>query len=96
MDPLSLTLGLITAFKEVYALSRCIYRACESARASDEEREHLRKILRFELLSVQSFGRRYLKKEIIIGDAGLDVVSLLCFPEPVMWKADRLGSTGPR
>lgn len=80
MDPFSLTLGLITAFKEVYALSRCIYRACESARASDEEREHLRKILRFELLSVQSFGRRYLKKEIIIGDAGLDIhwASLIC------------------
>jgi hypothetical protein len=77
MDQLSLTLGLITAFKEEYALSRCIYRACESARASDEEREHLRKTLRYELLSVQSFGRRYLKKEIIIGDAGLDVVSFI-------------------
>ena len=74
MDPLSLTLGLITAFKEVYLLSRCVYRACESARASDEERWKLRRDLRYELIYVQSFGRFYLKNNNVASDARLDDV----------------------
>lgn len=75
MDPFSITVGavgLITVFKEVYLLSRCIYRACESARASDEEREKLRHDLRYDLLRIRSFGRHYLKNKNMFGDPGLD------------------------
>jgi hypothetical protein len=73
-DPVSLTLALITAFKEVYLLSRCIYRACESAKASEEERAKLRQDLRFELIYIQSFGRYYLKSKSIADDDRLDKV----------------------
>ncbi|TVY88583.1 hypothetical protein LAWI1_G008339 [Lachnellula willkommii] len=72
MDPFSLTVGLITVFKEVYLLSRCVYDACRSARASDEEREKLRHDLRYDLLRIRSFGRYYLKNKEIFGDKGLD------------------------
>jgi hypothetical protein len=68
------TIGLITAFKEVYLLSRCLYQACESARASNEESEKLRRDLRYELETVQAFGRLFLKNKSGINDAGLDAV----------------------
>lgn len=74
-DPLSLTLSLLTAFKEVYLISRCIYRACETAKASDEERTRLRKDIRFELLYLQSFGRYYLKNDGAANSTKLDAVS---------------------
>jgi hypothetical protein len=52
MEPVGFTLGLITTFKEVYLLSRYVYEACKSARASDEECEKLRRDLRCELVFV--------------------------------------------
>lgn len=78
MDPFGLTVGvvgLITSFKEVWLLSRCLYRACESARASDEEREKLRKDMLYELDTLRSFGRFYLQNGSITGDERLDDVS---------------------
>ncbi|TGO49272.1 hypothetical protein BCON_0215g00100 [Botryotinia convoluta] len=74
MHPFSITVGavgLIIVFKEVYLLSRCIYRACESARASDEEREKLRHDLRYDLLRIRSFGRHFLRNKNMFGDHGL-------------------------
>jgi len=79
-DPFSITIGLITVFKEVYLLSHCIYKACESAKASEEEREKLRQDLRFELLYIQSFGRYYLNTKSIANDERLDKVHLLMDP----------------
>lgn len=74
MDPLSLTLGLVTAFKEVYLISKFIYHTMASARHSDTERESLRKEFRLEFLYVQSFGRYFLKGKGILDDAELDPV----------------------
>lgn len=75
MDPFSLTVGivgLITSFKEVCLLSQCLYKACESAVASDEERASLREDMRCELNFVRSFGRFYLQNSSITGDVKLD------------------------
>ena len=75
MDPFSLTHGLITAFKEVYLLSQCVYKACASAKASDEERKKLRQDFRYELVYVQSFGNLYLKNPGVTEDTKLEEVS---------------------
>jgi hypothetical protein len=91
-DPFSIAVGvagLYTAFKEMYLLGKCVYRACESARASDEERRKLRHDFRFQLVYAQSFGQYYLKNKKIADDIGLDTVSneniALCEP----FKANR-------
>lgn len=72
MDPLSLTLSLITAFKEVYLVSKFIYHTMASARHSDTERESLRKEFRFEFLFVQSFGQYFLKGKGLVNNADQD------------------------
>lgn len=91
-DPFSIAVGvagLYTAFKEMYLLGKCVYRACESARASDEERRKLRRDFRLQLVYIQSFGQYYLKNKKIADDIGLDTVSdeSIAFCEPS--KADK-------
>ena len=70
-DPFSI-IALIISFKEVYLLSKSIYEAFESARASEAERRKLQTDFRFEYVFVQSFGRFYLQRKAIEsnGDEG--------------------------
>ena len=77
-DPFSIAVGvagLYTAFKEMYLLGKCVYQACESARASDGERKKMRHDFRFQLIYVQAFGQYYLKNKKIADGIGLDTVS---------------------
>lgn len=66
--------GLYTTFKEVYLLSRSIYRACQTARASDDERKKLQDDVHFEMSYIQHFGRYYLASGRIAEDKHLDQV----------------------
>ena len=89
MDPFSLTVGivgLITSFKEVWLLSKCLYRACESAVASEQEKEKLRNDMIYEIDAMRSFGKFYLENSSVTDDAKLDEVSLVqsIIDEPLM------------
>jgi hypothetical protein len=76
-DPFSLTVGIITLFKETYLVANYIYKAVNSAKNSEEERKDVASKMRWELLVLQSFGRYFSRAHgVIVRDVGLDEVSV--------------------
>ena len=61
MEPTSLVFATITAFKEVFLLSRVIYRAAISGKHVLAERSDLHQEFYRELLFLRDFGVRFLQ-----------------------------------
>lgn len=75
-DPFSLSVGIITLFKETYLIAAFIYKTLRSAKHSEKERGEIASNMRSELLILQSFGRHFTKiNGTIVGDIALDEVS---------------------
>ena len=75
MDPLSISVAIITLFQETYLLIRYVYKTVESASNSDSEREDVVASMRWELLMLESFGRWFTKiNGIVTNDSMLDEV----------------------
>lgn len=68
MDPLSLSLGIITLFQETYLLVNYVYKIVNSAKDSDEEREDIASSMRWELLMLESFGRWFTRANGVVTD----------------------------
>lgn len=76
MDPLSISVAIITLFQETYLLVTYVYKAVNSATGSDEEREDVVASMRWELLTLESFGRWFTKaNRIVTGNSMLDEVN---------------------
>lgn len=76
-DPFSLTVGIITLFKETYLVANYIYKTVNSAKNSEEERKDIPSKMRWELLVLQSFERYFSRAHgVIVRDIELDEVSV--------------------
>ena len=60
VEPVSLAFACVTAFKEVFLLSKAIYRATKSVPYAREERRDLHVEFYHELLILRDFGQRFL------------------------------------
>ncbi|OCL05378.1 hypothetical protein AOQ84DRAFT_366687 [Glonium stellatum] len=56
-DPLSLTIGIISAFKDAYFVGKYIYKTYLSAKNYDAEKQEFAQAFRHEVLFLGSFGR---------------------------------------
>ena len=75
MDPLSISMAIITLFQETYLLISYVYRTVDSASQSDSEREDVAASMRWELLMLESFGRWFTRSNgIVTDDSMLDEV----------------------
>lgn len=72
MSGFELGLAVFSAFKEVYLLSRFIYRTVGSAQHSITQRETLQTEFKIEMLWLRSFGRLYLQNNGIMDDSDLN------------------------
>lgn len=68
MDPLSLSLSIITLFQETYLLVRFVYKTVNSAKEADEQREEIASSMRGELLMLESFGRWFTRAGGVVTD----------------------------
>jgi hypothetical protein len=77
-DPFSLSVGIITLFKETYLVATFIYQTVNSAKNSVEDRKDVISKMRWELLLLRSFGRYFSRTNgIVVNDAQLDEVIYL-------------------
>lgn len=77
MDPFSLTLGIISVFKDAYLVSRFVYTTLNSGLKHAEERVEIIKDFRHELLLLRSFGRWFVdSKGMVTNDSSLNTVSM--------------------
>ena len=79
MDPVSaigLATTVVTTFREVYVIGRFIYNTIDHVKKAQSEREDLQVEFMNEILYLESFGRLYLSKGGIMGDAELDKVRI--------------------
>ena len=75
MDPLSISVAIITLFQETYLLISYVYKTVDSASDSDSEREDVVASMRWELLMLESFGRWFTRANgTVTDDSMLDEV----------------------
>ena len=89
MDPISLTLSILTIVKETYVVVRFIYGTIKSAKNADAEFENIMSSMRVELLFLRSFLVCFERaRGSIIQVRDLDEVGLVfpikTFPLPTM------------
>lgn len=58
-EPIGLTMSAVTTFKEVFLLSRAIYRIIKSTKHAANERRDLHVEFYHEVLFLRDFGRRF-------------------------------------
>ena len=77
-DPFSLSVGIITLFKETYLIAAFVCKTLHSVKHSEKERREVASNMRWELLTLRSFGRYFTKiNGTIMGDIALDEVSIM-------------------
>jgi len=57
--PFSLSVGIITLFKETYLVANYIHKTVNSAKHNEEKQKEIASKIRWELLVFQSFGRYF-------------------------------------
>ncbi|KAF2183705.1 hypothetical protein K469DRAFT_667957 [Zopfia rhizophila CBS 207.26] len=72
MEPASLALAAFTSFKEVYLVSRFVYRVNVSRRNATPERKLLQSKFRYEVLFLQSLGHCFFRSGDIVDNAELN------------------------
>ena len=92
MDPLSISVAIITLFQETYLLISYVYRTVDSASHSDSEREDVAASMRWELLMLESFGRWFTKANgSVTDDSMLDEVKCPYEQPLIETSADTVG-----
>jgi hypothetical protein len=78
MEGAGLGLAVVTTFKELYLISKFIYRVIHSVRNSKTERQDLEQEFHLELLYLQSFGHLIITNDGIMKEGPLNTVSDQC------------------
>lgn len=75
MEPVGLSLSVLTAFKKVYLLSKFIYNTLASVNNYKLEQQDLQFSFYHEFEYTRSFGRLFLQRQVQAKDVDLNAVS---------------------
>lgn len=90
MEGAGLGLAVVSTFKELYLISKFIYRVIHSVRNSKTERQDLEQEFHLELLYLQSFGHLIITNDGIMKEGPLNTVSDQCLISRV-WTENEAG-----
>jgi hypothetical protein len=81
-EPVSLAFACVEAFKEVFLLSRAVYRILKSSKQEATERRDLQAEFYHELLFLRDFGNRFLRAPNSLGrdEVSLQILGIIGYP----------------